>query len=163
MCAACATCRRKTPAEAGVRLAIGRGQPTHIARPDRDSVAQLLICNICNPKTGLTLSGAPLCSPRFCAVFSGRGHVICIGQGDAVVVGAETLRMKLRGQLETIEKGLAWLKDGTLSAAGAVTGSKTGREVELIARYERVITTLKGNAIRTRLTGARRGQWASSR
>jgi hypothetical protein len=59
------------------------------------------------------------------------------------VVDAETLRMKLRGQLETIEKGLAWLKDGTLSAAGAVTGSKTGREVELISHYERVITTLK--------------------
>ena len=54
------------------------------------------------------------------------GSMPCYWNGDKetpVVVDAETLKQKLRGQLvETIEKGLAWLKDGTLSTAGAVTG-----------------------------------------
>ena len=53
----------------------------------------------------------------------------------------EALRLKIRAQIESLEKGLGWLKDGTLGAAVFPDNGKRG--AELIGCYERSIAMLK--------------------
>lgn len=57
--------------------------------------------------------------------------------GDFTVADAEALKIKISGQLDSLERGLTWLKDGTLSAGS------TSRDAEMISHYERIIAALK--------------------
>jgi hypothetical protein len=57
---------------------------------------------------------------------------------------AEAAKIRIQAQIETLEKGLSWLKDGTLSPPEInVSGTNAQRAIELIGHYERSIAALK--------------------
>jgi hypothetical protein len=60
------------------------------------------------------------------------------------VTDAQALRLKIQGQIDCLEKGLGWLKDGTLRAPEVSTSdSATSRNIEMMAHYERILAALK--------------------
>ena len=55
-----------------------------------------------------------------------------------------TLREKIQDQIDSLEKGLRWLKEGTISTSEAsLPGSHTSRDAEIIEHYERILVALR--------------------
>jgi hypothetical protein len=55
-----------------------------------------------------------------------------------------TLREKIQDQIDSIEKGLRWLKEGTISTSeSSLTGSHSSRDAEMIEHYERILVALR--------------------
>jgi hypothetical protein len=57
---------------------------------------------------------------------------------------ATTLGAKIQDQIDSLERGLGWLRDGTISTSEvSLTGSHTSRDAEMIEHYERILLTLR--------------------
>jgi hypothetical protein len=55
-----------------------------------------------------------------------------------------TLREKIQDQIDSMEKGLRWLKEGTISTSEAsLTGSHSSRDAEMIEHYERILVAFR--------------------
>ena len=59
------------------------------------------------------------------------------------MVDQETVKLKIGAQIESLEKGLGWLKEGMLRNDKPGQTGNEKRGVEMIGQYERLLAALR--------------------